>query len=61
MGDKMTLDLAWRYTDYGTVKTGKATGRIEFRDGRAPFPLSLARTKAALRRHGWGLSLRYAF
>ena len=40
LGDKMALDLAWRYTDYGTVKTGKATGRIEFRDGRAPFPLS---------------------
>ena len=61
LGDKMALDLAWRYTDYGTVKTGKATGRIEYRDGRAPFPLSLARTEAALRRHGWVLSLRYAF
>ena len=61
LGDKMTLDLAWRYTDYGTVKTGKATGRIEFRDGRAPFLLPLARTRAALRRHGWVLSLRYAF
>ncbi len=61
LGSKMALDLAWRYTDYGAVKTGKATGRIEYRDGRAPFPLSLARTRAALRRHGWGLSLRYAF
>ena len=35
LGDKIALDLAWRHTDYGAVKTGKATGRIEYRDGRA--------------------------
>lgn len=61
LSEKVTVDLAWRYTDYGDVETGKATGRIEFRDGRPAVPLPLARTKADLRRHGAVLSLRYAF
>ena len=61
LGDRVTLDLAWRYTDYGTVETEEATGRIEFRDGRPPILLPLARTKAELRRHGFTASLRYAF
>ena len=62
LGEKTTLDLAWRYTDYGDVETGSATGRIEYRDpSRSPKPLPLARTRAGLRRHGVVLSLRYAF
>lgn len=61
LDDRLTLDLAWRYTDYGSVETGEATGRIEFRDGRPPIPLPLARTGAELRRHGLTASLRYAF
>ena len=62
LGERVTLDMAWRYTDYGDATTGKATGRVEWRDGsRPPFPLPLARTQAALRRDGWVLSLRYAF
>ncbi len=61
LGEKVTLDLAWRYTDYGRVETGEATGRVEFRDGRPPIPLPLARTKAEVRRHGLSASLRYAF
>ncbi len=61
LGQKVTLDLAWRYTDYGAVETGKAAGRIEFRDGRPPIPLPLARTRAELRRHGFTASLRHAF
>lgn len=61
VGDRMTLELAWRHTDYGTVETGHNAGRIEFRDGRPPFPLPLARTRAELRRQGLVLSLRYAF
>ena len=59
---KVTLDLAWRYTDYGTVETGKGRGRIVWRDGsRAPLELDLARTKANLASHGLMLSLRYAY
>jgi len=62
LGEKMTVDLAWRYTDYWDATTGKATGRVEWRDGsRPPFPLPLARTSAALRRHALTASLRFAF
>lgn len=62
LGEKVTLDVAYRYTDYGTATTGKATGRVERRDGsREPVFFPLARTEASLRRHAWVLSLRYAF
>ena len=61
LGEKVTVDLAWRYTDYGDATSGKATGRIEFRDGRPSLPLPLGQTSTALRRQGWVLSLRYAF
>ena len=61
LDDRLTLDLAWRYTDYGSVETGEATGRVEFRSGRQPLQLPLARTGAELRRHGLTASLRYAF
>ena len=60
--ERVTLDLAWRYTDYGAVQTGKGRGRIVWRDGsRAPLELDLAPTKAELASHGLMLSLRYAF
>lgn len=61
VGERMTVELGWRYTDYGTIETGQDTGRIEYRDGRPPFPLPLARTRADLRRHGPVLSVRYRF
>ena len=62
LGEEITLDVAYRYTDYGTVTTGKATGRVEWRDGgREPIVFPLARTRAELRRDGWVVSLRYAF
>ncbi len=61
-GEKTTLDLAWRYTDYGAVETGRAKGRIVWRDGsRDPLEIDLAGTRADLRGHGLMLSLRYAF
>ncbi len=60
--EKITLDLAWRYTDHGTVETGRAKGRIVWRDGnRDPLEIDLAGTRADLRGHGLRLSLRYAF
>ena len=62
LGEEITLDVAYRYTDHGTVTTGKATGRVEWRDRRRePIFFPLARTKAELRRNGWVVSLRYAF
>ena len=62
LGEQTTLDLAWRYTDYGVIETGAGRGRVEWRDGsREPLALDLAPTRAKLRSHGLRLSLRYAF
>ena len=61
-GERTTLDLAWRYTDYGVIETGEGMGRVEWRDGsREPLALDLAPTRAKLKNHGLRLSLRYAF
>ena len=60
LGERMTLDLAWRYTDLGAVRTGRGGGQVVWRDGsREPLPLDLAETRARLRSHGLRLSLRY--
>ena len=62
VGERATLDLAWRYTDLGKVRTNRGPGRVVWRDGsREPRPLDLAPTEAGLRGHGVRLSLRYAF
>ena len=62
LDERLTLDLAWRYTDLGEVRTGRGAGRVVWRDGsRQPLPLDFAATRARLRSHGLRLSLRYAF
>ena len=62
LNGRMTLDLAWRYTDLGEIRTGRGAGRVVWRDGsREPRALDLAATRAKLRSHGLRLSLRYAF
>ena len=62
LDERVTLDLAWRYTDLGEVRTGRGAGRVVWRDGsREPLPLDLAPTRARLAGHGVRLSLRYAF
>ena len=62
LGLKMTLDLAWRYTDYGPVETDPATGRVIWHDeSREPLELDLAQTSGHLRSHGLMVSLRYSF
>ena len=62
VGERAILDLAWRYTDLGRVRTDRGPGRVVWRDGsREPLPLDLAPTEARLRGHGIRLSLRYAF
>ena len=62
VGERTTLDLAWRYTDLGTVETGQGEGRVVYRDGsREPVLLDLAPTRTKLRSHGLRISLRYAF
>ena len=60
--ERTTLELAWRYTDLGTVVTGRGPGRVVWRDAsREPLLLDLAETRADLRSHGLSVSLRYAF
>lgn len=60
LSERMTLDLTWRYSDLGKVRTGQGAGRVVWRDGsREPLPLDLAETRAPLRSHGLKLSLRY--
>ena len=62
VGERAILDLAWRYTDLGKVRTDQGPGRVVWRDGsREPLPLDLAPTEARLRGHGIRLSLRYDF
>ncbi len=61
-GKTVTLDLAWRYTDFGAVETGKARGRIVWRDGsRDPLEIDLDKTRANLSSHELRVSVRYAF
>ena len=61
LGERMTLDLAWRYTDFGAVETGRGTGRTVCREegcGRASsYPVP--ETHARLATHGLHLSIRY--
>ena len=62
LDERVVLDLAWRYSDLGEIRTPRGAGRVVWRDGsREPLPLDLAPTKARLRGHGVRLSLRYAF
>ena len=62
LDDALTLEAAWRYADYGAVETGEGPGEVIWRDGsRAPLPLNLAPTRAALEGHGFRVSLRFAF
>ena len=62
LSERVTLDLAWRYTDLGAVHTGRGAGRVIWRDGsREPLPLDLAPTRAKPGGHGFRMSLRYSF
>ena len=62
LDDALTLEVAWRYADYGAVETGEGPGEVVWRDAsRAPLPLNLTPTRAALEGHSLRLSLRFAF
>ena len=60
--ENTTFELAWRYTDYGEVRTGTGTGQVIRRDGsREPDILNLLPTSARLRSHGVRISMRHTF
>ncbi len=60
--ERVSLDVAWRYTDLGEVRTPLGPGLVVWRDGRQePDPLDIPPTKAKLKSHGIRLSLRYTF
>ena len=55
--ERVTLDLAWRYSDLGKIRTPRGPGRVVWRDGRRePLPLDLAPTEARLEGRGIRLS-----
>ena len=60
--ESVVVDLAYRYTNSGTAKTGRGTGRIIWHDGsRGPLELDLAETRATLSGQGLWISVRYRF
>lgn len=61
LGESTTLELAWRYSDLGTVETATGGGRVVWNDGSNEIPLNQGATEAHLRSHGLRLSLRYVF
>ena len=60
--DRAILDLAWRCTDPGGVRTPSGPGRVAWREAsREPRPLDLAPMRARLAGRRIGLALRRAF
>ena len=57
-----TYNARSRVALHGTWRDSQRAGRVVWRDGsQEPGALDLAETRAKLRGHGPGLSLRYAF
>ena len=61
LSPRMTLELAWRYNHLGGAKTGRGSGRVEWRDRGRSIPTNMAPTSAEAESHGVRLSLRYGF
>ncbi len=59
LDERKTLDLSWRYTDLGSLYTGRGNGRVNNnRTGNNVANLNQLPTVARLRGHGIRLSLR---
>ena len=58
---RTTVELAWRYNHLGDTKTGRGSGRVEWRDRGRPIPTNMAPTSAEAQSHGVRLFLRYGF
>ncbi len=59
LGDRLDLDLAYRYTDLGQVQTDSGQAAVVRAGGSRS--IAIGGTRADLRSHGLMLSLRYAF
>ena len=60
--ERITLDLAYRYTDLGTVETSNGTAKVVSQaTGATLADLDIGKTRANLSSHGLHFSLRYAF
>ena len=64
--ERVTMDFAVRYTDLGSVETGRGGGIVKYPDteryrDREDIPLNLPETAADLTSIGFWVSLRYAF
>ena len=60
--EKITFDLAYRYTDFGTVETGDGTAKVVSQaTGATLADIDIGETRANLSSHGLHFSLRYAF
>lgn len=61
LNDRARLELSWRYSDLGEVRTHRGPGNVVWRDGhREPLPLDLAETRADLCGHAVRVAPRYA-
>ncbi len=61
---KWTIDLAWRYTDYGDIETAAGIGRKICRVARCRLPeleLPVDPAIGSLQSQGFTLSVRYSF
>ena len=66
---RWTVDVAWRYTDHGSIETGSGAGRVVCRIAggesceadQLPPPFQLGETRGDLKSHGFTLTLRYSF
>ena len=63
LGERATLEIAWRFTHSGTAETGRGTGRTACRTKGCDLEseYEVPETRARLRSHGLHLSVRYAF
>jgi len=44
LGARTTVELSWRYNHLGEAKTGRGSGRVEWRERGQPIPTNLAPT-----------------
>jgi len=59
VSERVTLDIAYRYTDFGSVETDAGSATITRASGVSQ--LDIAGTKADLHAHGLAISLRFSF